>query len=483
MRFVAAAFAVSSCHGSPMAQELRTQPGSSGTPARLFRAIFGAGELRARHLLAIAGAFSVAVVALHALCLTFYPKADLDPWQLSDFYPLSVFKWRRPHVEQVGLAVVTFGVFAWLWRRLSERAPPLVVALAAAFGLALLSNLLFGFRFGIDYPTATTGSGIEYYDDAVLIKGPLWFLARYNRIQFELLEHARTHPPGPVLLYYALHRLMREPALISLAICALSLGLALPYLRRLVRFVFGEEPPGALLLYAILPGILSYGLAVVDAVIASLFLAALVEFVTEESRSSAARSAAFVALSLFFTFGALFLLPVLVGFELWRRRRVTRSVLVIGGAALLLGALLPLTGFDWLGAFHQASAIENEKGFLLLANPRGYLWYRLGAVAEIMIFFTPFLGWLLVRGMGRLRAVSADGFALACLGPATLALMLLAGAMKIGEAARICLFILPYLLLPALAAFRTLGAGARTRTAYAVLAWGLMQQLVGFYQW
>ena len=86
------------------------------------------------------------------------------------------------------------------------------------------------------------------------------------------------------------------------------------------------------------------------------------------------------------------------------------------------------------------------------------------------------------------RAVAASHraaeFTLAWLGPFSLALVLLSGAMKIGEAARICLFILPYLLLPVIAAWRGAPLGPdQFRVAQAVFAWGLLMQLFGFYQW
>jgi hypothetical protein len=61
--------------------------------------------------------------------------------------------------------------------------------------------------------------------------------------------------------------------------------------------------------------------------------------------------------------------------------------------------------------------------------------------------------------------------------------MLLAGVLKIGEAARVCLFILPYLCLPAFAAWRELQPLERARVAYAVAGFGSVMQLFGFYQW
>jgi hypothetical protein len=431
-------------------------------------------------------AMIVAVGLLHVACLHFYPKEQLDPWGLSDFYPLSVFKLRVPGPGLIGgllLMIVTF----YYTRQLVAAGTMLKLRVLIPLCLLWLvtSNVLQGVLYGLDYPTASVGTGgIEYYHDAILIKGGLWFLARFNDIQFELLEHARTHPPGPVLFYYVLHHTLKYPQLISIAVGALSLCLALPYLRRGVLLLLGRDPsPGGLLLYTFMPAVKIYGIAVVDAVIASLFLATLVEFIDEERRPTPWRAALWLALSLCFTFAALFLLPVLGGFELLRRRRVERSLMVFGGAALLLFVLWFATGFDWFESFRRASAIENEKGFLLLANPRGYLWYRLGAVAEVLIFFTPFMAVLAYKGMSKLRREHADAFTLAWLGPLVLGLMLLAGMLKIGEAARVCIFIVPYLMLPAFITWGDLDQAGRLRTLGLVLGWSTLMQLFGFYFW
>jgi hypothetical protein len=439
----------------------------------------GARQLILSTLLLVAG-----VGLLHFVCFRLVSKADIDPWGLSDFYPLSVFKFRTPNALQLLWAVAFEGTFVALFCKLTRKPVTLFWVFGAALLFAVQSNLLHGWRYGIDYPTATSGdSGIEYYHDAIVIQGPLWFLRRFNAVQFELLEHARTHPPGPVLFYYVLHRALRNPGLISIAVTAVSLGLALPYWRRLLRLTLGEAPTSVLLLYAILPANLIYGLATVDAPIAALFLATVVSFVDEDRRGSWLIAAVWLSASLFFTFGALFLLPVLLGFELLQHRRVTRAALVVGLSALVLASLKPLFGYGWLSSFLRASAMENAKGFLLFADPKRYLWYRLGAVAEILCFFSPFLAWLLLRGVPVLKRESPRAWTLAWLAPLSLALVLLSGAMKVGEAARICLFILPYLLLPVVAAWRELRVADQFRVAQAVFAWGLLMQLFGFYQW
>lgn len=438
----------------------------------------------ARSLLIAWGALLGAVLALHFACLHFFPKPELDPMNLSDFYPLSVFRLRWPKPYQLGVAVAYGALFGLGWWRLGNRARSLPALLVAGLAFAVLSNGLHGVRYGLDFPTATTGDGgIEYFHDARLVPGPAWLLEHYNAIQFGLLEHSRTHPPGPVLFYWLLWRLLREPVAISVAVCGASLALLLPKLKRLLNLAFGEEPPGALLLFTLLPSVLIYGLATADAFIAALFLATLVSFVDDARPRTAVWCALYLASSLFFTFAALFLLPVLFGFEVLRRRRARRFGLVLAGAALVLLLLKVGFDFDWWQAFWKASAMENDEGFQLFAHPRRYVWYRVGAVAEVLLLFSPALVWLALRGRRELRARSADAFTLAWLGPLSLAGVLLSGALKIGEAARICLFILPYLALPSFAAWSKLDEATRWRVASSVWGFGVFLQLFGFFQW
>lgn len=425
-----------------------------------------------------------AVLGLHFVCLHFFPKPELDPLNLSDFYPLSVFRLRVPKPYQLGVAAGYGAVFMLTWWRNGHRPRPLPVVVVAGLAFAVLSSLLHGLRNGLDFPTATTGDGgIEYYHDAVLVQGPRWLLTHYNAIQFELLEHSRTHPPGPVLFYWLLGRGLAHPAAISVAVCGLSLALLLPQLKRLLQLSFGEEPPGVLLLFTLLPSVLVYGLATADAFIAALFLATLVSFVDDARPRTAAWCALYLAVSLFFTFAALFLLPVLLSFEAVRRRRVRRFALVFGGAVALLGGLKLGFGFDWWAAFWKASAMENDAGFLLFAAPRQYFWYRVGAVVEVLLLCSPPMVLLAFRGRTLLRLLSADAFALTWLGLLSLAAVLLSGALKIGEAARVCLFILPYLALPAFAAWSKLDAASRWRVASTVWGFGVLLQLFGFFQW
>lgn len=423
-------------------------------------------------------------VSLHFACLHYYPKPELDPWGLSDFYPLSVFKSRLPALWVFAPLVMAAGLAWYAYKVLSEHQRGLFWLLGMAFALVLLSNLFHGFQFGLDYPTAGWGEGgSEYWQDAQASQGPLWFLRHFHDLQPYLLVHAKTHPAGPVLLYWLLGAMLVKPWAVSCGIALLALGLGLWSLDRLLTRVFGARQPELLLLWALLPGIQIYGLAVMDAVLAGVMCAALVEFLDDDRPGSAWRCAVWLFLASALSFGALFLGPVLLGLLLLRKRGWGRAGLIVGLVLAAWGLVYAATGYDQWRAFRTASALENEGGFLLKANPRGYLWYRLGAVAEIAFFFTPFLLLLLPRGLTALRGRSPEAWQLFWLGLGSLAAMLLSGAMKIGEAARLCLFLLPYLLLPVAAAWQALSGQWRQRLLALVLAQSLLMQLFGFYQW
>ncbi|HEX3850074.1 MAG TPA: hypothetical protein VHW01_03860 [Polyangiaceae bacterium] len=134
----------------------------------------------ARQLLASALLLLGAVGLLHFACLHIVSKADIDPWDSSDFYPLSVFKFRTPKAWQLLWAVLCEGTFVALFFKLTRKPVALYWVFFAGLLFAEQSNLLHGWRYGIDYPTATSGdSSIEYYHDAIVIQGPLWFLRRF----------------------------------------------------------------------------------------------------------------------------------------------------------------------------------------------------------------------------------------------------------------------------------------------------------------
>ena len=439
-------------------------------------------ELSVRTLVFNVAGLMAVFVGVHLLCLQFYPKPELDPMSLSDFYPMSVFHFRQPAWWSVFPAAASVLVF-WAWQGRAAAEPRWTRQWLVIFSLLLLTTLTLGFQFGLDYPTAGWGEGAsEYWQDAMIIQGPLWFLRHFHEVQPYLLVHAMTHPPGPVLLYWCLGALLVQPWLVSVAVAAIALGLSLWTWDRLLRRVFGEARPEMLFLLGLLPGVQVYYLAVMDAIFAGVMLAAVLAFL-EEDAGSAWRSAFWIWLATALSFGALFLGPVLGGMLLWRRRGWGRAAYILLLFVAAWALVYRLSGYNqWLG-FRTASALENPGGFLATANPRGYFWYRIGSVLEISFYFTPFLCVLVPRGLQWLGQRSKEAWVLYWLGVGTVAAILLSGAMKIGEAARLCLFLIPFLLLPVAAVWPHLSRPRQRSLLALVFAQSLLMQLFGFYLW
>ncbi len=199
--------------------------------------------------------------------------------------------------------------------------------------------------------------------------------------------------------------------------------------------------------------------------------------------------------SFLLTFVSLFILPVLVGFDLLVRRSLKRSLIVITGVAGIHLLLYGLTGYDAWHSFRTASLYENPQGFMLLVDPVNYVFTRLEDVAEIVFFFGPFLLVLLFRGLTsnvRLRPLKALGeltarplLVLTILGCVSLLGMYAVGAWRTGETARACAWIYPYLLFPVAYYLEDtdVGAGQRYQLASLVFAQSVGMQLFGNYFW
>nr|MBP7415096.1 hypothetical protein [Pyrinomonadaceae bacterium] len=196
--------------------------------------------------------------------------------------------------------------------------------------------------------------------------------------------------------------------------------------------------------------------------------------------------------SFLLTFVSLFILPVLVGFDLIVRRSLRRSVIVIGGMVGIHALLYFLTGYDAWHVFREASHYENPKGFMLFVDPVNYLFTRIEDVAEILFFFGPFLLVLLVRGFRtkfqlrpladlRLRPL----FVLTVLACTSLLGMYAVGAWRTGETARACAYIYPYLLFPVgyYLDDAQVGSSGRLLLAALVFMQSVGMQVFGTYHW
>jgi len=398
------------------------------------------------------------------------------------YWPLSIFKPRWPAPAHwlgfaAAAALFTIALRFELWRRgrFAVVGGGSLIVLASALGQ--------GWEGGYARPIAglSDGIGVQYYHAAIELSGPGEALHDFNAIQPRLRNHAATHPPGALLLFWALARLLTAPALIGLALALGSLLLGGWLLHGFLgRFLDAERAALGTWLFFLLPAVQIYAVASLDALIAGCFLGCLRCFEPERAWPRLLAAFAWLLVAAWLTFAFLYLLPVLAWVELRSRRTLWRSALLALAAGLALTALRPLVGFDYWQAGISAARLDNREGWLLLADPLSYVSTRVEDVAEILLFLGPFAialawqGWRARRG--EWREWTRGGLL-------SLAGALLAGAYKTGETARGCLFILPLLLLPILAA----PAIARERPArllsVLLFAQALAMQAFGDYFW
>jgi len=416
-------------------------------------------------------------------------RMNLSP-DVPSKWPLSMFRLMLPGrggspwdlAAAAGIAVGFWATVRWAWRGVTGS---LAGVVAAGLLLVVATNLIHGPDYGLVHPHT---EGHQYYHDAREIASPGAFLATFNDRQPELGWHSRTHPPGAVLAIWALGKLVGPPWAVSLAIAALAVVLTAWFFRGLlVRHVEDDVARYATLLLLLLPAVQIYYCAALDALMAALMLGVL--WAVGHSRDGVAVAAGAACLfgASFLTFGACFLGPVLMGYEVFAPRSVRRSVAMLLAVGLIYLAMASMCGFDYLRAFRTASALENPGGFLLLADPVSYVMTRLENIAEILVFLGPFLLVLLVRGGGAARSDSRyRGLGLlAVLGVGTLLAMFATGAFRTGETARACLFIYPYLLLPVAAVLDHERPEPADRRLLVWLVFGqaLVMQAIGGYFW
>jgi len=370
--------------------------------------------------------------------------------------------------------------FLVLWR-LGVAGRRWEVGVGAALVLMLATNALHGIDYGFRNPIV--GGSAQYYHDLSAVASPTGFLADFNELQPSLGVHARTHPPGAVLLFRGLTGLFPDVALVSVTISVISVLVSGTFLVRIAaRFLPREALGEYVLLYVSLPAVQVYTCSSIDAIIASLVIAAAYFALHERTAVAVAGGASATVLVSTLTFGVGFLGPVLVGLAVLRRSiwRVTAWILTV---VAFWTIVFVLTGFDYPASFVTACRIENPGGVYLLVDPVLYLATRLEGVLEILVFLGPAALLLLRRGFAVLatRPEGREIRALTILALTSLALMLVAGAYRTGETARTCLFIYPFLFFPVAAG--CVDARSRSRALVVTFGFGLAMQTFARFFW
>lgn len=376
-----------------------------------------------------------------------------DSWPISIFAPV----WPTPKrvLTAIG-ALLLFWVLSRWWEKVEYRLAHIILA-----GLLLIcaTTLIQGWQIGFYAPisgSAYTGklvpiasAGQEYYQDVLRIDDPQRLLLHYNEEQRTLNQHTFTHPPGAIFLFYFLLKIFRHPGLVAFFIALVAVSFSALFIYRLLETeVDPKVARYCTLLYLLIPAIQIYYLATLDALIATVLLGFIYCFRRAEETKYLILSAVLLIASFLLTFVSLFILPVLVLFDLWHRRSLRRAIIVL--ASLLVFHLLAywLVGYNALVSFHTASHYENPNGFMLFVAPVNYLFTRLEDIFELAVFLGPWLLILIWRGFKEGWAKRSALYQLSLLGIGTLLAMFATGAFRTGETGRAAMFVFAYFLIP-----------------------------------
>jgi hypothetical protein len=444
-----------------------------------------------RQVVVYAAAFGLVVLAMQKLL-----RHVAENWVAFDcpyYWPVSIFELRSPGVTGIAAAAASLLAFFVLYRSAEKRGFNLFLTVAFASIMILGTTLIQGVDVGMRAPVsgdARTGvlvpfsqAGQEYWHDAKTVTDPAYFFGHYNEIQPTLHSHAHTHPPGAVLSFYFLSKVFNDPAFISLSIMLFSVTVTIICFYSLVATETSDATAKFMaFMIGLLPAVQVYYLATIDAVITSLLIAVLYLFCFGKARWQLAAAAAILTVSFLLTYVSLFLLPVLLGYELIVQKSVKRFTALVATVIGVHFVLYIATGYDAWHAFREASHYENPNGFMLFVDPANYFFTRLEDVSEILFFFGPFLIVMFWRGMKKIEFTPL--FTLTVLGILTLAGMYLVGAWRTGETARACAFIYPFLLFP-IAKLLDLSStkNARLQLASLVFLQSVVMQSLGTYHW
>ncbi|MHA2016092.1 MAG: hypothetical protein ACTSUH_10160 [Candidatus Thorarchaeota archaeon] len=425
---------------------------------------------------------------------------------MSNYWPIwgELFIASGTEIIIASLVLLAFSIFMYYYYRREGNLPfPLLVTVGIA--LIILTNMFHG----IQQMAGSIGGPLEIYWDAISISNPLDFIANYNQIQPTLSTHAKTQPPGAVLVIYLFTLLSPDPASVAIALATVSGLFSALFVNRIMQNFFDSDTARyGVFLYLLLPAVQVYYLANIYAIVATCMFGMLSHYLREDKAVRVIGSVTFIFVGTFISF--LFVvgpagLLVYEIFEWYRRTRGLEMVdrirdlatrvsslvfmCIIAGIGYLL--LYLTLRFNYIEAFLHATTSENPNGFMLLANPVEYVVTRLQNVLDIAVFFGPFLLVLFFIGLGPIddnsplsdshhKALSlVRGFLISLL------LLFLSGAPKKGETARICMFILPLLLLPVLLLIQRGGCSWKEKCVLLLLVFtqAVMMQVTGTYVW
>lgn len=356
--------------------------------------------------------------------------------------------------------------------------------------LIVLGNMSLG-NIELAFMNPIAGGNIQYYHDAIKIDSWKNWLSGFNNTQESLLCHARTHPPGALLIEKLFFTISKNPIWIStifLFLSSISIVLIYKIFIELGKDkIFSNKMA---LLYAVIPSVNIYSLATLDAVIATLInIVLLGVIIILESKSKqrvivwSVLSAVSIILASFLTFGIIYMWGVLGVFSLYLfYAHGNKKILIFLSTTFVLFLFVTLLldqsySYNYFESFFTASRLENTHGFMLFANPFKYFATRIENIFEIAIFLS--FGLVAVLSTIKYKLQNNLYITLSFIAIGMLILMFLTGAYKTGETARACLFIVGFILT----LLKDIPRSQLTPLITFAALQTILMQVLGFYFW
>lgn len=439
-----------------------------------------------KRILIIGTVFVSIVIVLNRFAR--YIFNNLRWFDCTRYWPTCISLLRIPGQFQIITAVVSLLFFSLSVIFLTKKRYRIMPVILIGLTLVITTNMIQGWNSGFITPIAGRSTNShQYYHDAIRINRPIDFLSNYAQMQDELCVHSKTHPPGAVLAIYYLNVVLRFPALISIAMACISVSLTAIFLYKIVLLKINDKASAGYItfLYLLIPAVQIYILASIDSLVAAFMIGSLYYYISSRSVFRLGAALLFLILSSFLSFGFVFILPVMLIYDVITRRSMKGFVLITVSLILFYLLVYLLSGFNYSDSFYIASKLENPGGFYLSNDPLSYIFTRIESVLEILIFLGPFIFVLLWRGLKNFGNRKLELTTLSLIAISVFILMLLTGTYRTGETARIGLYLYPYLIFPVALLLKEMKLSETNKIKLLALTFvqSIMMQLLSDYFW
>lgn len=450
-----------------------------------------------KNIFIITSGFIIIFISMHILVKLVLRHIEFDS---TPFWPISNFLPQIPDFGHILAAAIILIIFSFSIKYLSKPNFRLLLLILFSIFLVLGTNMLQsqgwegktllqnrGWDAGFVVPIVGSSKLVtEYYQDAIKITNVVSFINSFEQLQPSMLTHGRTHPPGATLTIYLLYKILGNPVLMSIIIGIISVSLSIFFLYKILSFEFKEDLSKYMtFLFILIPSIQIFYVASIDALISSFLLGFLYFNLQRRSIFNVVGSIFFLFLASFLTFAFIFILPIMIGYELFVRKDFLRSGYIILSMGIIYALIDLIFNFNYVNSFIIASKFENYQGFMLISVPATYLFTRIEGIFEIILYFGPLLSVLLVLGLHSNKRMNSNLITLTWLAIFSLLAMLATGAFRTGETARAALFIYPFLLFPVASYLQRYNISLKERNIlmYMVFSQTVLMQTFGFYFW